>query len=129
MKKMIVMALCLLLCMTACGQPEATETTNLPEGVSYGIKVVDAEGNPIAGAMVSICQDKEGGTCYMPVKTDENGMAYFYADMVPVQDNMKFRVLAAEGYELPLDDNGDIRYTLIPNGTVQMIISLNKIEN
>ena len=116
--------------MTACGQPDTTEPiTNLPEGVSYGIKVVNGDGEPIVGALVSICQDVDGGICYMPVKTDENGMAYFNANMVPVQDNLKFRVLSADGYELPLDDAGDIRYTIIPSGTVLMIQVLEKDAN
>lgn len=135
MKKMLRMftllfAVCLLLSMTACGQPDTTEPiTNLPEGVSYGIKVVNGDGEPIVGALVSICQDVDGGICYMPVKTDENGMAYFNANMVPVQDNLKFRVLSADGYELPLDDAGDIRYTIIPSGTVLMIQVLEKAAN
>lgn len=129
----VALAVCLLLSLAACGAPESTEgtpaVTNLPEGVSYGIKVVDADGNPIVGAMVGICQDVEGGICYMPGITDEGGMAYFYENAIPVQENLKVRVLAAEGYDLPLDDTGDIRYTQIPNGTLYMILSLNKLEN
>lgn len=134
MKKMtcftaVLALLCLLLSMAACGQPEPTEPTNLPEGVSYGIKVVNEDGAPIVGALVSICQDMDGGICYMPVKTDENGMAYFNANMVPVQNNLKFRVLEAEGYDLPLDDAGEIRYTAIPDGQVLTLIMLKKLAN
>lgn len=126
----VIALICTLLSMAACGQPESTEPiTNLPEGVSYGIKVVNEDGEPIVGALVSICQDVDGGICYMPVKTDENGMAYFNADMVPVQSNMKFRVLAAEGYELPLDDAGEIRYTAIPDGQVLTLMMLKKLAN
>ena len=129
MKKMIVLLFCLLLCLTACAPAEPTETNDLPEGVSYAIKVVAEDGTPIVGAMVSLCQDKEGGTCYMPALTGEDGVAYFYEKAVPVQGNMKFRVLAAEGYDLPLDESGDIRYTQIPNGEVYMIQRLEKIPN
>ena len=129
MKKILIMVLCLLLCMTACAAPDPTENGNLPEGVSYAIEVVDTAGNPIPGAMVVLCQDKEGGTCYMPGSTDENGIAYFHSNMIPVQNDMKVRVLMAEGYDLPLDDSGDIRYTQIPDGTVYMTLQLEKIEN
>lgn len=132
MKKIVIflMVLCVFSALVACGEPEPTENlTNLPDGVSYGIKVVDGDGNPIAGAMVVLCQNVEGGICYMPGFTGEDGMALFKESAIPMQNNMKVRVLAAEGYELPLDDTGDIRYTLIPDGTVQMILVLDKIAN
>ena len=132
MKKIVIflMVLCMFSAFVACDKPEPTENiTNLPEGVSYGIKVVDTEGNPIAGAMVVLCQTVEGGMCYMPGFTGEDGMALFQESAIPVQSNMKVRVLAADGYDLPLDDTGDIRYTVIPDGTVQMILVLNKIAN
>jgi hypothetical protein len=119
------LAVCLLLSLTACGNDEPTkEVNNLPEGVSYGIKVVNENGEAIVGALVSMCQDVEGGTCFMPVKTDESGMAHFNANMIPVQNHMKVRVLAAEGYELPLDESGDIRYTPIPDGEVYIVLVL-----
>ena len=132
MKKILffLMAVCLLSALVACGQPEPTENvTNLPEGISYGIKVVDQDGNPIAGAMVVLCQNVEGGICYMPTSTGADGMALFKESAIPVQNNMKVRVLAADGYDLPLDDSGDIRYTEIPDGTVQMVLVLNKLAN
>ena len=125
----MALMVCVLLSLAACGEPEPTEVNNLPEGVSYGIKVVDADGNPIAGALVVLCQGGEGGICYMPAMTGEDGMALFYENTIPVQNNMKVRVLAAEGYDLPLDDTGDIRYTQIPDGTVQMVLLLHNIEN
>ena len=126
MKKILffLMAVCLLSALVACGQPEPTENvTNLPEGISYGIKVVDTAGEPVVGALVSICQDKEGGICYMPVKTDENGMAYFYADKVPVQENMKVQVKSGGGYDLPMAD-GQTGYIIIPNGTTEMTLTV-----
>ncbi len=124
MKKLsLIFVIVLLLCLTACGQ----DTPTLPEGVSYAIRVVDGAGQPISDALVGICQSGEGGICYMPVKTDEEGMAYFAAEDVPVQEQMKVRVLAAQGYDLPLDDSGDIRYTHIPGGTTQMTLTLSKL--
>lgn len=120
------LAACLLLSMAACGNDSQKETNNLPEGVSYGIKVVDGEGNPIAGALVSLCQEGEGGTCYMPSTTGSDGMALFYENMVPVQNHLKVRVLSAEGYILPVDGDGEILYTPIPDGQVHIILVLQK---
>ena len=128
MKKLLLL-LCLLLCLSACGASDPKEVSDLPEGASYAIELVDEEGNPIVGALVSLCQNKEGGICYMPSYTNEEGIAYFHAELVPQQDDMKFRVLQAEGYELPLDENGDIRYTEIPDGAVHMIQLLKKLSN
>ncbi len=119
----LTVLLCMLLCLAACGE----DTPTLPEGVSYAIQVVDGDRNPVAGAMVSLCQNVDGGICYLPAKTGEDGVAYFYENVVPAQDNMKVRVLMAEGYDLPLDDTGDIRYTLIPDGTAQMTLTLSRI--
>ena len=119
-----VLLMCVLLSMAACGEPAATEdVSNLPKGVSYAVKVVDTAGEPVVGALVSICQDKEGGICYMPVKTDENGMAYFYADKVPVQENMKVQVKSGGGYDLPMAD-GQTGYIIIPNGTTEMTLTV-----
>ena len=115
------MLACLLLSLTACG-----DATTAGSNVSYTITVVDNGGNPVSGVTVFICQDTEGGVCYMPVKTDENGVAAFSKDVVPVQDNMKVRVLVADGYDLPLDENGDIAYTIIPNGATEMTLTLYK---
>ena len=121
-----VLLLCLILSMTACAPADENA---LPEGVSYAIKVVDTAGNPVVGAMVSLCQDKEGGTCYMPAATNEGGIAYFYSNMVPAQNQMKVRVLSAQGYALPLDENGEIRYTSVPNGANQLTLTLEQLQN
>lgn len=96
MKKLfaLLLALCMVLSLCACGSgkteeettEETVETTAAPtetaaeeteaeetlaEGMAvYTVTVVDADGNPIAGAMVQICQD----TCY-PSVTNEDGVA------------------------------------------------------
>lgn len=95
---------------------------------AYRVTVQDAEGNPVVGALVVLCQDKEGGTCYLPGTTDEQGVVQFSPDAVPVQNNMKVRVLAANGFDLPLDENGDIRYTPIPDGTTEITLTLQKVS-
>lgn len=95
---------------------------------AYRITVQDTEGKPVVGALVVLCQDKEGGTCYLPGTTDEQGVAQFSPDAVPVQNDMKVRVLAAKGFELPLDENGEIRYTPIPDGTTEITLTLQKVS-
>ena len=59
---------------TAAGNEE--QTTAASSKVTYKAKVVDANGAPVVGAFVQICQIKEDGStgvCYMPMATDENG--------------------------------------------------------
>lgn len=100
MKKLLllVLALTMVLCLCACGesgngQDETTtasteesttlgvnggfaerpseEETTIPEGYAvYSVKVVDQDGNPVAGAVVQICKD----TC-LPTVTDVEGKA------------------------------------------------------
>lgn len=91
----LLLALCMVLSLCACGasdnsdatdasetvpavtaaQTEASEETEAPAAdgtAGYKVTVVDEEGNPIAGAMVQICMD----TCY-PGVTDASGVATF----------------------------------------------------
>ena len=119
MKKIMVMALCLLLFMTACIQ----DPPKVDETVSYTVTVVDTAGEPVAGALVTICQDVENGVCYMPVKTDENGRAVFYKEAVPVQDHLKVRVMSGGGYDLPLAD-GTVGYVPIPDGSTAITLTI-----
>lgn len=83
-----VMALCVALCLCACGNtantPETTEATKAPtvettepteaddSKVTYTVKVVDEGGNPVAGAMVQICKE----IC-LPGLTSAEGIAEF----------------------------------------------------
>ena len=71
--KKILFILCLLLCLSACGTSDSKEVSDLPEGASYAIELVDEEGNPIVGALVSLCQNKEGGISYQGAKIFHGG--------------------------------------------------------
>ena len=125
--RFVVLLLLLTLCLSACGEANpTTQPATTPAANHYTVKVQDADGNPIAGAMVSMCQAGEGGICYMPGTTDENGIVSFPEEVIPVQNNMKVRVLNAVGYALPLDENGEISYTLIPDGTTEVTLVLKK---
>lgn len=83
----LVLALCLTLSLCACGEaaaeptqpqtvptttPQPTETTAPAQEGGYTVKVVDENGNPIAGAMVQLCKD----AC-VPGQTDDQGVAKF----------------------------------------------------
>ena len=92
----VMLALMLVLCACACSQsdvdtdnenptstpsgssnvtPPSSSGTQIPDGmVQYKVKVMDDEGNPIAGLMVQLCTEE---TCLAPVKTDETGVAAF----------------------------------------------------
>lgn len=54
--------------------PEATETATDGK-VTYTIIVVDADGNPVANVDVQMCA--ADGTCFLPVKTNDAGVATF----------------------------------------------------
>ena len=81
----IVLAVCALLCLCACGetqkstepQIETQKPTTAPvetpaPNPTYKVKVVDENGNPVAGAVVQLCLD----LCY-PNKTNADGVAEF----------------------------------------------------
>lgn len=45
--------------------------------VGYKFTVLDENGNGVKGAKVQLCVPGEGGMCFTPVETDENGVAFF----------------------------------------------------
>ena len=52
-----------------------TENDNVDDGkVAYTVKLVDANGNAVAGQMIQVCN---AATCFAPVATDDNGVATF----------------------------------------------------
>ena len=123
--KRSILALLLLCAMalSACaGQTGTTAAVN--SDVSYVIKVVDKSGNPVVGASVTICQDAENGTCFLPKTTDEKGEAVFYRTgfgMVEVQDNLKVRVTSYNGTDYTEDQTP---YPPIENGKTTLTLQL-----
>lgn len=125
-KKMLalVLALCLVLGLCACGgqkaeetpaapqepvvdapaappaqEPEKEEEPEAPAGTVYTVYVQDEGGNPIAGAMVQVCQ---GELCLMPTATDENGAAAFTV-AEEAEYEAKFLMLPA-GYDYTTEE-------------------------
>jgi hypothetical protein len=124
---MIFALLLLVSLLAACGEATPTTAPATTPATQYTVRVQDADGNPVADALVAICQAGEGGICYMPSKTGADGTVTFPENAVPVQNNMKVRVLSAPGYDLPVDENGEIIYTMIPDGTATITLILNKL--
>lgn len=110
------LALCLMLCLAACGngdngtepaqttEPSVAETTAPTEEVTepsddgkqtYTITLVDTEGNPIANTMVQLCSE----SC-VPSVTDENGVATFN---LPEADYYASVSMMPEGYTYEAD--------------------------
>ena len=92
----LIMAMAMVLCLVACGNPDASDPTEgsgskettapaptddpnkatvpVDDGKEdYVIIVKDPNGNPVEGVYVNVC--KEGSSCFAPVKTDANGSA------------------------------------------------------
>jgi len=135
MKRRIITAilmLCTVFALCACGgntgntEKENTQDSQMTESekdsiveseedgkVVYKVTVVDADGNPVAGAMVQICKD----AC-VPGKTGDNGVAEFNLEET---DGYKVSVLSLpEGYVYEGDaevylESGETELTLTVN--------------
>ena len=95
----VVLMLCLAFGLVACGSNGANNDTeknntetqqddaqtnkdseeeseeNVEDGkIEYKVTLVDADGNPVAGQMIQVCN---AATCFAPVVTDANGVATF----------------------------------------------------
>ena len=117
-----ILALVMVLCLCACGAQQTPETTEasvadttaapteevtedpngqvpeVPDGMTvYTVKVVDEGGNPIANAMVQMCQ---GESC-LPGATGEDGVATFTVN--EAEYKVSFLALPA-GYEYTTDE-------------------------
>ena len=117
MKRLIAVMLILTiaLCVVACTQPQdndskpsnnskptgTSRTTTQPSSTAkpgdpeptYFVKVVDENGAPVAGIIVSLCDDNG---CYDPAMTDAEGIAVFYNQGLT---GAKAVVFKANGYE------------------------------
>ena len=136
-----IVAVCGVMCLCACGaKDDNTETTtnattttveetssNVAEEdtteeqkddkVTYKIKVVDANGQPIPSAMVQICKD----AC-VPGVTNEDGIAEF---AVAEDAGYKASMLQMpEGYKV----QGDEEYFYFEDGCYELTITLEAIQ-
>ena len=138
----LLLALCLMLCLCACGntdsdnevvndptaennaadatgdQPEQpsedpSEETPAVSGTVYTVTVTDEGGNPVAGAMLQMCQ---GEICLLPASTDANGVVTFTVTEDGAYE-AKFLSLPA-GYEYATEEevfpfNGATELTIV----------------
>lgn len=58
-----------------------SSSSSQPEEETYVFKftVLDPDGNPVEGAQVQLCENE---MCYIPVTTDENGVAIFQESQI-----------------------------------------------
>ena len=110
-KRFVIFALiaCLSLGLCACGAADAPETTGTPETtasvpattvddgkVTYTVKVVDTDGNPMANVAVQICKE----TC-LPGMTNDEGVAVFNV----VEDDYKVSFMTVPaGFEAEAEE-------------------------
>ena len=132
-----VLALCMLLCLCACGgdsetttaggkettaattTPAVTDETTVPADdgkVTYSVTVVDEDGNPIAGAMVQMCLD----TC-LPGMTNESGVAEFTLE--EAEYKVSFLTMPA-GYTYSTEEEA----FYFADGSYEMTITLKAAE-
>ena len=67
--------------------------------ITYKVKVVDTDGKAVEGAFVQVCEKKDGGRCFLPVKTDANGEITMELE----EGEYKTRVDNVPGYTAPAD--------------------------
>ena len=138
MKKKLVTAmlmLCLAFSLVACGgdgaskdtQKENTQNSQQDEGqankdtendknsenvddgkIEYTVKLVDANGNPIANTMVQVCN---ASTCFAPVATDANGVAVF-------------RLVESNEYKAKLMTAGEDAYVHFEAGATELTLTI-----
>lgn len=138
MKKRLVTAvlmLCLALSLVACGgngsdkntQNKNTENSQQDDAqankdtedadkdedvddgkIEYKVTLVDANGAPIAGKMVQVCNS---ATCFAPQATDANGVA-------------TFRLEEADDYKAKELTQGDDAYVYFEAGATELTITI-----
>ena len=89
------------------------ETETEAAKYTYKVTVLDANGSPIAGVTVQLCDDS---TCKLPAVTGEDGTASFTYD-APSNYHV---TLKASGYDVAETYN-------FPEGTTEVVITLNPI--
>ena len=131
MKKILalVMALCLIFCLAACGSSEQTPaadnssqpTQNNSSVVEdtkpqFTVTVVDQNGDPVPNVMIQICKD----TC-LPKATDANGVAKFDFEST---DGHKLSMFSCpDGYETEyVGDN----YIYLEDGETEYTFEITK---
>ncbi len=72
---------------TATPTTQPTEPTEPQKEISFRVRVVDQDGNPVTGVWVQVCSDK---MCFAAKLVDDDGYAVWYADKVPYQEGCHY---------------------------------------
>ncbi len=88
---------------------EETEKENVDDGkIEYKVTLVDANGAPVAGQMVQVCNEEN---CFAPVVTDENGVAVF-------------RLEESNEYKAKLMTAGEDAYVHFEAGSTELTLTM-----
>ncbi|MBQ8518621.1 MAG: hypothetical protein IJ455_03310 [Agathobacter sp.] len=127
----VVLMLCMALSLVACGGTGNTDDTqknnteqnseankdtekeseseNVDDGkIEYKVTLVDANGNPVAGQMIQVCN---AATCFAPVATDANGVA-------------TFRLEESNEYKAKLLTAADDAYVYFEAGSTELTLTM-----
>lgn len=86
-----------------------TEEENVDDGkIEYKVTVVDANGAPVAGQMVQVCDESN---CFAPVATDANGVA-------------TFRLAESNEYHAKLLTASDDAYVYFEAGSTELTLTV-----
>lgn len=132
----LLLCACMLFALCACGsdtennndetknsatttEPTA-DTTEPALAVTFTVKVVDEEGNPVPGPWIKVCQ---GTNCFTS-QVEDNGNATFTEDLIPeITAEHELEILSIpEGYEY----QGDVPVHLTA-GITEYTVTLTKI--
>ena len=96
-----------------------SETTPVEDGkIVYKVTVVDEGGNPVANAMVQVCDD---ATCFAPAPTNADGVA-------------EFQLAEADGYKTKLVTNPagyeavETDYVYFESGKTEATLTVKAVE-
>ena len=85
------------------------ENTNVDDGkIEYKVTLVDANGAPIVGQMVQVCNAE---TCFAPVVTDANGVA-------------TFRLEESDEYKAKMLTQSDDAYVYFEAGATELTLTI-----
>ena len=108
----LLLVLCTVFVLCACGKKNTEEPTD--SKVTYTVKVVDTEGNPVTGASLQLCS-----TSCMLAQTDEAGVAVFET----VADDYKVSFVV-----LPAGYTADAAEYHFGEGEQKLTITLQKVS-
>ena len=95
-------------------------TVTIEKHPEWVIKVVDQDGNGVAGVQVTMCvAEGENAVCKLPIETDENGCASYISEPGTYQAKINS---AVDGYDAPVGE-------YLPFDGYEVVIEITKLAN